>query len=317
MSLPFRLNQFQSELAHYELPFIFVLGNLGNLANVIVFSRGTLHAHVCSWYFICLSLVHTLLLNASCLLQIVIASTGYDITYNGIVLCKLVSYLFDLSFVLSRHFFCLIAIDRWMITSPNVWLRGLSSTRITRWVIIISVIFWSIFTVHSAIGFETTVSGCIPPSGSTYLLFYSIYSIIVSFLPMLIVIIFGVLTLRNVRSFVRRQIHPANMNLDPRLNPSSLATSSVANTQRQRSKSDFQLIRLSLFQTIIYLLLNSLWSVFPLYVFRVYAQSTYPSIDQANMIQFLHGFGLNLLYTYMAVGLFILVSVSILFLFCF
>jgi hypothetical protein len=317
MSLPFRLNQFQLQLAHYELPLIFILGNLGNLANMIVFGRRILRTNVCSWYFIGLSLAHFLLLNASCLLQIVIASTGYDITYKGVVLCKLVSYLFDLGFIFSRHFLCLIAINRWMITSSNVWLRGLSSPRITRWVIIVSVLFWSIFTVHSAIGFQTTVSGCIPPPESTYLLFYSIYSIIVSFLPMLIVIIFGALTLRNVRSSVRRKINPTHMNLPSRLNASSVTAGSVVNPSRQRSKGDFQLIRLSLIQILVYLLLNSLWSVFPLYVFKINTQGTWLTMDQIYTMQFLHGFALNLLYTYMAVSLFILISIPILFLFVF
>jgi hypothetical protein len=317
MSLPLRLKQFQLQLAQYELPFIFVLGNLGNLANVIIFGGRTLRANVCSWYFIGLSLTHFLLLNASCLLQIVVASTGYDITAHVVGLCKLVSYLFDLSFILSQHFLCLIAIDRWMVTSSNVWLRGLSSPRITRWVIIVSVVFWSIFTVHSAIGFEIAGSGCIPPSKSTYLLFYSIYSIVASFLPMLSIIILGVLTVRNVRSSVRRRINPIHINPASLLHPSTLAANSVVQPPRQRSKGDFQLIRLSLFQIIVYLLLNSLWSIFPLYDFKVNTQGYQRTSDQSNMIQFIHGFGLNLLYTYMAVGLFILISIPILLLFVF
>jgi hypothetical protein len=316
MSLAFQLNQFQLQLDRYELPFIFALGNMSNLANLVVFGRRTLRLNVCSWYFICLSLTHILLLNASCLLQIVIASTGYDITYDGVVLCKIVSYLFDLSFVLSRHFLCLIAIDRWMITSSSAWLRNQSSPKITRWLIIVSVAFWSIFTMQSAIGFTSTPYGCIPPPGSTYLLFYSIYSIIVSLLPMLITSIFSILTLRNVRSSANRQIHPTQTTLASRLDPSTAARP-VVHPPQQRFKRDFQLIRLSLFQIMVYLLLNSLWSVFPLYVFKVNTQGSALTFDQHNLMQFLHGIALNLLYTYMAVGLFILVSIPILLLFVF
>jgi len=316
MSLPFRLNQFQLQLARYELPFIFVLGNLGNLANVIVFGRRALRSNVCSWYFICLSLTHLLLLNVSCLPRIVTASTGYDITSYLVVLCKLLSYLFDLSLVFSRHFLCLIAIDRWMVTSSSAWLRQQSSPRITRWLIIVSIIFWSIFDVHSAIGFQSTSSYCIPQPRSIYSLFYSIYGIIVSLLPMIIMIIFGVLTLRNVRSSIRRQIHPERTNLPSRLDPAS-ATTSVVPPPRHRFKRDFQLMRLSLFQIIVYLLLNSLWSAFPLYAFKVNTQGTPTTIDQHNMLDFLYGFSLNLVYTYMAVSLLILVSIPIVLLFVF
>ncbi|CAF4950552.1 unnamed protein product, partial [Rotaria sp. Silwood1] len=83
-------------------------------------------------------------------------------------------YIYEWIILLSRYFLCLISVDRWMITSPNAWLRQQSSPRVARWLIIIGIGFFTIYSVHASIGFQTNPVACSPPFGSTYEFFFSI-----------------------------------------------------------------------------------------------------------------------------------------------
>ena len=182
------------------MPVVLVFGTLNNLINIGIFARRPLRTHACSWYFICLSVTHILLLDFVCVNQIVTTLINYNMSAHVLAFCKIRQYMFDLIVVLSRHFLCLISIDRWIVTSSNASIRKQSSPRVARLVIISSIVFWSLVTLHSMIGFEINDRLCSPPLTSTYYLFYSIYNIFISILPMVVMIVFSTLTLCNVRS---------------------------------------------------------------------------------------------------------------------
>jgi hypothetical protein len=55
-SLASRFAVIQYYMTEYVLPTIFVLGNLGNIGNIIIFSQKVLRTNVCSWYFILFSI---------------------------------------------------------------------------------------------------------------------------------------------------------------------------------------------------------------------------------------------------------------------
>lgn len=180
----FRLNNVNIQLSRYELPIVILLGNIGNFANIIVFSRRTLRTNVCSMYFICLSIVHLILLNFHGLPRVIAITTGSDITRTIPAFCKIRSYLFTLAIILSRHAICLISIDRWLVSSAKVALRQMSSLRSARWILGISVTFWLLFSIHPLIGFDSAFWGCSLWPGTVYALFYSLYSIITSLLTL-------------------------------------------------------------------------------------------------------------------------------------
>jgi hypothetical protein len=303
LSLLTRISQAQFQIIRYEEPIILVLGNLGNVANILIFGRRDLRKNACSWYFICLSVAHLLLLNSFCLSRIIINLTGNNIFNQISSLCKFRAYTNELSLLLSRYFLCLISIDRWMVTSPNAWLRQQSSLHVSRWLIIIGVGFWTIFSVHAPIGFQPTSIDCAPPFGSTYALFYSIESIIVSMTPILIMILSSVWTVFNVHSRVNRQIQPAAPNTCTATERQQTITVN-AQSLHQRSRRNIQLVRLSLLQVLLYLLLNSVWSAFPVYTFFTTGPGII-SLNQQLTLSFFGRLGLNLLFTYAAVCFFL------------
>lgn len=165
----------------YELPIVLILGLIGNIMNIILFSRQSLRKNVCSTYFICLSATNLLFLTTHAMPRMISIMLRIDISQQSVEYCKVRSYLLALCMILTRHFICLIAIDRWLITSSNAFIRRQSSTRFGRWIIVISILFWSIFSIHAPIGFTANPWGCSPAPRTTYALFYPLYNISTSF----------------------------------------------------------------------------------------------------------------------------------------
>ena len=168
----------------YALPVIFILGNVTNVINVHIFPRRNMRVNACSWYFVCLSLAHLLLLNISCLPRIIIAWTEYDYAIDNSIYCRIRVYLFNLSILLARQFLTLISIDRWLVTSSSAWLRKQSSPKTTRWMIIGSVVFWSLYTIHVLVGYGSNRNGCFPSPGTVYSTFTSIDAVVTAILPL-------------------------------------------------------------------------------------------------------------------------------------
>ncbi|CAF0838757.1 unnamed protein product [Adineta steineri] len=220
---------------------------------------------------------------------------GYDLARTTPSLCKFRAYGFVFSIVLARHFLCLISLDRWMVTSKWVWLRQKSSPKIARWLISLSFIFWMLFTIHVPIGYQSIPTiGCIPPPRSNYQLFYSIYAIVISVIPFLIMVVFSIVTLQSIRQ-LGRAVHPEPIT-------KTVTGSTCQNPQQQQRhkiKKESQFIRLSFLQITFFILLNSMTSSLPLYTFATSWQIK--SADQQAIILFISNLGVCLMHTYAAV----------------
>ncbi|CAF1100424.1 unnamed protein product [Adineta steineri] len=267
------LNNIYTGIATYYLPVVFVIGLFTNVANVLIFSYGRLRTNICSWYFICLSISQILSLFFNGLYRIIVTgwNNGYDYSQISMDLCKFKIYGSVLSVVLSRHFLCLILLDRWMITSRLASLRNKSSLKYGRWLILFSFVFWMLFTLHVPIGNPSVrlSSGCMPPPGSTYAIFYTVYTIIIGILPL--------------------GIHPST----------NAAQHNSNNLPIRQSRNDFQLIRLSLIQILCFILFNVIYSLFPLYYSLTMSQVRIG--DRVPIEMFISNIGQCILVTYAAV----------------
>ena len=296
-SLPFRLLEFNTRFMQYGTPFILVIGTVTNLINMMIFSRRIVRKNVCSWYFILLSFFHLLFLVFMCLHSIISAWTGYNMAAYVLSFCRIRQYVFDVITCLSRHFLCLISIDRWMVTSSHAWLRRKSSPRIAFWLIITGILFWSIINSHSLIEFNIVLNYCTPASRSTYFFFYSMYAIVISVLPMSIMIVFSALTLRNLRG--RRVVAAFSTNSMP-ANPTATVTVAAHVTTHHPARREMNFVRLSVIQVITFIVFNSGWSIYPLYSFITSPRGNRTS-EERLLTGFLVGLGFNLLYIHAAV----------------
>ncbi|CAF1100441.1 unnamed protein product [Adineta steineri] len=294
------LNNIYTGITRYYLPVVFVIGLFTNVANILIFSYGRLRTNICSWYFICLSISQILILFFSGLYRMIVTgwNNGYDYSQISMDLCKFRSYGVVLSVVLSRHFLCLILLDRWMITSRSASLRNKSSLKHGRWLILFSFVFWMLFTLQIPVGNPSAPgSGCGPTPGSIYFMFYTVYTIVIGILPLFIMILFVFLIMKNLRNR-GRAIHPSTRATEQTLNHLPI----------RQSRSDFQLIRLSVIQIMVFIIFNAIYSLFPLYVSLTMSQVR--NADRRAMEAFIINIGQCLLLTYAAVtfALYILAS---------
>lgn len=125
------LNQIQMFITRYFLVPIYVFGNFGNIANIILFSKGTFRLNnVCVWYFIGVSISNLIGLNVGGLTRILSLLNNFTLESTSIIFHKFRNYLIQSTAIIGRYFLCLISIDRWMITSSNDSIRRMSSPRI-------------------------------------------------------------------------------------------------------------------------------------------------------------------------------------------
>ncbi|CAF0830112.1 unnamed protein product [Adineta steineri] len=270
-------------ISQYYLIPIFIIGIFGNIFNGIVFSWSTLRNNRCSFYFIMASMAQLFVLIFGCLFRIIVSLTGFDLNVSSLFICKFRTYLFVNGIILSRHFLCLISIDRWMVTSANVSIRNLSTLRMTRLLTIISTIIWLLFNIHLLIGFHIEHNSCTGNSETFYLSFFTFFSLFASLAPLIILMIFTTLTLRNITN---------------------------GRLMRRRNQKN-QLQRLSMIQIIVYILSN-----IPNTIYSVYASITAnynKTNDQIVTDAFMSLMTSNLLYTYCAVIFFLYTLVSVTF----
>jgi len=287
------LANIQTKMIQSLLTTMLVIGNLSNVANILVFSQNSLRSHICSWYFIGASIGHLLYLDLGCLTRVIPAWTQYDLSLISLPFCKARIYFVLIGLTISRYLLCLISIDRWMTTSRNVRIRQLSSPKIARRLIIGAVLFLISINLPISIGYVIDkISGCGPSTESIYSLFYTIYNIILSLAPLFILTIFSLLTLSNIRHIGHRQILPTTQ--------ITLNTHTAANRERRHNNKDIQFIKLSLIQVAAYVIFNTLHGYTT--IDAVITQNQIQNADQIAIVGFLNGLGLNLHYTYTGVN---------------
>ncbi|UJR18802.1 hypothetical protein I4U23_005708 [Adineta vaga] len=283
-------------ISRYLLIMIVVIGTFSNLATIIIFRQKHLRSTSCSWYFMSMALCHLLYIDLGCLSRAIAAWAGFHPSLVSSALCKLWSYLTGYLLILSRHFLCLIAIDRWMVTSRNIKLRRCSSRKIAQWLIIIGSIFWALFNIHLLIKFRIEIGdGCSASDDSSYLLFYIILNLCITFVPLTIIIVFSCLLMVNIQTIGRAQA------LSQTDTSCSVPQNSIQNSHH---RINVQFIRLSLIQIGMYIICNLLHVHNVIYAYVSLHTNT--SVERKTITIFLNIMGVNLNYLYTSVRNFIL-----------
>ncbi|CAF1569872.1 unnamed protein product [Adineta steineri] len=185
-------------------PILICIGSISCILSLIVFTKKSLRKNPCSIYFISYNIANLTLIYSSILT--VTLSAGYGVspsTYN-LAFCRYNLYMAILIDILSSSYLVLASIDRMLVTSVNVKTRQRSTRRFAYMSIIIITIFWILFHSHilsSAVITQVTPNNfvCNLPPGADLIL-HSYYSLIVKALLIpLLMIIFGLLALRNIR----------------------------------------------------------------------------------------------------------------------
>ncbi|CAF1251649.1 unnamed protein product [Adineta ricciae] len=243
-------------------PILIVIGTLSCFMSLRVFTRRTLRQSPCSIYLIASTLANFLMIYTSILISTL--GTGYNIEPSAydIIFCRFRYYITFVCDVLSPSYLILAVIDRILITSRNASTRQRSTSRLAYICVVVITLFWLIFHIHALIftviiKSASGVDVCYFQPG-VYLTLVSYYSLIIkAILIPILMIIFGLWTVKNVRSLIHATA------LVTRTSANGVGVT-VGGVRSSRSK-DRQLIKIILLDTSIYILFNTMISVLLVY----------------------------------------------------
>jgi hypothetical protein len=103
---------------------LLIIGTIGGLFNIFVFSHHTLRSCSCSWYILIAAIFDLITLDHALLLRLLADGFGIDLVSIDTVYCKLRFYTGQIASFVPITLICLAAIDRWAV-SRHRYLKSL------------------------------------------------------------------------------------------------------------------------------------------------------------------------------------------------
>jgi hypothetical protein len=173
------------------------IGIAGALLNIVIF----LGIKTCRHSPMAVYIVSQAIADICTLSMILIRTASLLALSASSISCKLLVYSGELTICMSMNFLCLAAVDRWACTSQSTVIRRFSSITISRRLSAFCYFFWSLVHIPYLVYLDL-----VPPAYrcaftnelfayfSTYF-FASIFTIL---LPLLTLVVFSLLTYRNI-----------------------------------------------------------------------------------------------------------------------
>jgi hypothetical protein len=137
------LPNIQRQLNLYGYKIFMILGNIGNLFIVLIFSRQRRKA--CSISILNLAIMNDLYLTFNSLVQIF--PIGYtDQAISELVLCKIRFYISNVFGQIAKTMLILACIDRFTSTSDRAIVREWHTPKRAKWLVLFSIIFCFLYT---------------------------------------------------------------------------------------------------------------------------------------------------------------------------
>lgn len=241
-----------------------VLGSVGLLLNLAIFTRRSLRSNSCSIYFFWATCVNIFIVFVILPFRILVGTFNIDPTVYNEPLCKIQVYIFSIARASSLWFISLACIDRYLSSSSKATVRAFSSVKFARRFIGICALLLSIVYIHYLIYFEIGLAPdqfgrltptCVARRGP-YRTFAPLWNLVwYALLPSCLMFFFGFLTMANIRQ-TGRQIAPQN---DQR--------------QLKRNRINTQLLKMLFIQVVSIML-----TILPFIVYRLRASLTSNSI---------------------------------------
>lgn len=244
------LNNIALQLNRYISIIIFIFGVTGNLINTSILSQRALRSNPCIFYFQISTIagLFAILCGLSCPLIV-----GWiDDPMNTIGwLCKCRSFILYVLRAIFLWLIMLATLDLWLSSCYDMHWRQKSTLKNARRSVLFTVILAFLFNIHLIYCYDANqIGGPVKCYGKTTLCRIwtdFIYSCIMILLPLIVMIIFGLLIIRNIHRS-QRVVHIMRSGRSP----------IGYNIRQQRwKKIDRQLIIMLLSQVILLLLLTS------------------------------------------------------------
>ncbi|CAF4046548.1 unnamed protein product [Rotaria sordida] len=270
-SLSNTLNLAQKMLVQYCHTTIFILGTIGSLINICLFSRRNLRSNSCCIYLLSSSINGLILLSIGIIPQIYNLYRSPNPFTTILSFCKARSYLNQTSAMSCRWLLVMACIDRCFSCSTSVRIRNLSSVNTARIIVIIINIIWFILPIHMIIYANIQPPGNIACSitNNNVDIYHRFYTIIMGgALPSLIAFISSLFIWKNFQERTKRRIIIPNNEVD-----------------RRKKLRDQQVIFMLLIQVAIFII-----STIPFMSFNIYSTMTQYITDKSADRKAIEGF---------------------------
>lgn len=190
---------------------LFIFGFVGNVLNILVLSQQSLRSNSCAWLFL-MSSIFNLICILSGLTTRIIAEWTYDITDTVGWICKVRVFVLVTSRTIASWLIMLATLDRWLLSCLNAHRRQMSSLRHAQQgsivIICMCLTFYApIFYCHDA-NLSNAPLKCYSRTIKCRIFVDQIYTCITTLFPLLLMFVFGFMTMRNVRKLQHRLHSP-------------------------------------------------------------------------------------------------------------
>ncbi|UJR17624.1 hypothetical protein I4U23_004520 [Adineta vaga] len=247
------ITELMIKVSQYGMGAVIIVGNIGSLLSCIVLFQPVLRKNPCALYYLASSATQFIDFNFGLMTRML--QYGYNVQTASYVLwfCKIRYYLLYVFVAIPRYFIILAAIDRYFASSRNALRRQWSSKKFAYRLIVANMIFWPLIYTHVLVFYEIQNGECAPKHG-TYNMFFGIYIAFDSgILPPSLMVIFSLLTLKNIRQ-IKKRTYPMN-----RINGSQPIQPVIM------SKKDIQMFKIAFNEAIIFVVLSILNPCYFLY----------------------------------------------------
>ena len=220
-----------SKINSYFSIFLLLVGTIGNVLNLFVLSQRKLRSNPCAWLFF-VSSIFNLISLLSGLTTKLFSDTLFNLIDRVKFLCQLRAFILLTSRTIAAWSIMLATFDRWLLSCTNIVYRNMSTLKNARQQMIIIVvisllIYCPIFHCYQA-NLSNSPLKCYSQSIPCRIFFEQIYTLVTILIPLIFMVLFGILTMSNVRKLHHRFQIPLLTKFPP---------TAITSEHRQRLKS--------------------------------------------------------------------------------
>ena len=200
-------NSTSAAINRYFSIFVYFFGTVGNILNILVLSQRNLRGNPCSIYFLISSLANLVAI-VSGLTTRMLSGWAVDLTNTIDWLCKLRAFVLFISRNIGSWLILLAAIDRWLLSHPDAQRRQWSSLknayRGMAVSALLSIILYSPILYCYQANLTNAPLRCYGKDDLCRLTNDLIYAVLTIALPIILMFIFGLMTIINIRQIKNR-----------------------------------------------------------------------------------------------------------------
>ena len=214
------LLQISQQFVVYFSSILLLPDFIGNICIVIVFFHvKSFRRNQCAFYIIVGSIADFLFLLVILPFHIIQNTSGYDPLRLSLAWCKISYAIISIFSLLSFSVVCFAAIDQYLSTHYNPWLRQFSTLKLAHRLVYSAVVILSLYGIPFLIFFDIQSPGGCGIYNAGFSRYFSLvhFCVLSGVLPNTIAGFSAALAYLNVRRIVRRQIPIARRRLDRQL----------------------------------------------------------------------------------------------------